>query len=106
MYTPTPRKRKRGIRAVEEGDEVLADVVARRTVTVKKKNGTTVTKEIWVSLDEPTPTMDDTTPNITPVNNPPEIPTFENDPPNMSPPPNMDSPPLERTQTYRVSKYN
>jgi hypothetical protein len=101
MYTPTPRKRKRGIMPVVEGDAVLADAVVRRTVTKTKRDGSTVTKEIWVSMDDPPPML-------TPVasgSNRPEMPTFENEPQNMSPPPNMPSPPPERTQSYRVRIY-
>ena len=84
-------KRKRGEGPMIEGDIDLAMAVMPETIYITKKDGTTVAKQIWVSLDTPPPKA-----NITAVDNPPEMPIF-NDPVDMS------SPPPETARKYRVS---
>jgi hypothetical protein len=86
-------KRKRGERPMIDGDIDSAMVVTSETIYKTKKDGSTVQKQVWVSLDTPNP-------NITAVENSPEILLFD-DPVDMS-----SHPETTRTRTYRVSLHH
>lgn len=83
-------KRKRGERPMIDGDIDSAMVVTSETIFKTKKDGSTVTKKVWVSLDIPNPNLKD-------VEFPPEMPVFD-EPVDMS-----SHPETAGTRTYRVS---
>lgn len=82
-------RRKRGLGPLLDGDVDSASVVTPTTVYVTKKDGSVVEKQVWESLDTPTP-------NASTSEKPPPTPTFVYETmENHSPPP-------ERSQTHRV----
>lgn len=89
MSTKKTGKRKRGERPMIVGEIDSAMVVTPETIYKTKKDGSLVTKQVWVSLDTPNP-------NITAVEIPPEMPYFDD-------PVDMSSPHPEPARTYRVS---
>lgn len=90
MSNKRPTKRRKG--PLKVGDIELAKVVTPKTIYETKKDGTVVSKKVWISLDTPTP----------------KIPTVEessgldygpiDEPFDVSPPP-------ERTHASQVSNY-
>lgn len=92
MSNKRPTKRRKG--PLKVGDIELAKVVTPKIIYETKKDGTVVSKKVWISLDAPTPT--------------PKIPTVEessemdygpiDEPFDVSPPP-------ERTHASQVSNY-
>ena len=85
-------KRKRGERPMIDGDIDLAMVVTPETIYKTKKDGSTVPKQVWVSLE----TKETSNWNISAVENRPEIHSF-NEPVDIS------SPHPETARKYRVS---
>jgi hypothetical protein len=83
-------KRKRGERPMIDGEIDSAMVVTSETIYKTKMDGSTVAKQVWVSLDTPNP-------NITAVEIPPEMPRYD-EPVDMS-----SHPETAGTRTYRVS---
>jgi hypothetical protein len=84
-------KRKRGEHPMIDGNIDSAMVVTPETIFKTKKDGSTVTKQVWVSLDTPNP-------NETAIESPAESPFFD-DPVDMS----SIHPETACTRTYRVS---
>jgi hypothetical protein len=72
-----------------DGDVDSAQVVTPQTIPETKKDGSTVFKRVWVSLDT-------SNPNLTAMENDAEIPGFEDEPGDMP------SPPTDRTNKYQV----
>ena len=75
-----------------DGEIESALIVTLETIYETQRDSTTVTKQVWVSLDTPNP-------KVTAVEKSPEMPAVEYKPVDMS------SPQPERTHTYRVSIY-
>ena len=84
-------KRKRGERPMIEGEIDLARVVTPETIFKTKKDGSTVAKKVWVSLETPNP-------NITAVENPQQMHGFDETV-------DMSSPQPDTARTYQVSIY-
>jgi hypothetical protein len=84
-------KRKRGERPMIDGEIDSAMVVTPETIFKTKKDGSTVTKQVWVSLESPNP-------NIIAVENPPEMHAFDE-------PVDLSSPLPDTGRTYRVSSF-
>jgi hypothetical protein len=92
MSTKKTNKRKRGKGPMLDGDIDSAQAVMPQTISEIKKDGSTVTKRVWVSLDTPNP-------NLSAVEDSTEMPAFENEPADMS------LAPPEQTNKYQVSAY-
>lgn len=75
-----------------DGDVVSAQVVTQRTITERKHDGSTVTKQVWESLDTPKE-------KLTAVEKSPKRPPFEFEP--IYEPADILSPP--RTKKSQVS---
>jgi len=84
-------KRKQREGPMIEGHIDLAMGVTSETIYITKKDGSTVPKKVWVSLDTPNP-------NIAAIENSPQIPISDE-------PVDMSSPHPETAHTYQVSIY-
>ena len=91
MNTKNINKQKRGKGPMIDGEIDSAPVVMSKTIYETKKDGTTVSKKIWVPLDTPKSTS-------SAVEKPVEMSGFEYEPVDMS-----TSHP-ESTKTYKVNK--
>jgi hypothetical protein len=90
MNTRKFNKRKRGKGPMLDGDVTSAQVVTSQTISETRKDGSTVLKRVWVSLDTPHQ-------NLTAVENPAQMPGFDEEPGDMP------SPPTDQTNKYQVS---
>jgi hypothetical protein len=97
-------KRKRGTNPMVEGDVRLAQTVRPILTKETKKDGSTVTKRTWISMDTPTPNITtEATPMLTTDPNAEDTQGYE--PHNMNQPVDTSPPPPGRPHTYRVSLY-